>query len=199
MTFVRTLDGPPALAAMHAEHLARRARMAGSPTLPAALAPQLPPPFKVPRATIEIPPAISAPVVAPLTLGDIARLAVVERRRRHDEMLARAPALKGGHKPTRAPVTTLQEILVAVCTYYGVSAHDVKSERRTFGIVLPRQIIAWLGKSLTLRSLPEVGRFLNRDHTTILHACRKIEAAMQVDGHLSDDLDALADALRQDA
>lgn len=62
-----------------------------------------------------------------------------------------------------------------VCEKYGVKWTDVISSRRTLAVVLPRQIIAYLCREYTLRSLPEIGQFLGgRDHTTILHAWRKI-------------------------
>ena len=61
---------------------------------------------------------------------------------------------------------------------YNVSRSDILSERRTAAVVQPRQIAMYLSKVLTLRSLPEIGRrFGGRDHTTVLHAVRKIEKA----------------------
>lgn len=64
--------------------------------------------------------------------------------------------------------------------YYGVSVMDVLSHRRTADVMRPRQIAMYLAKTLTLRSLPEIGRrFGGRDHTTVLHAVRKIEALIE--------------------
>lgn len=184
------------LAVMHAEHLARRARMAGPPTLPAALAPQRPPPFRYAPRTAIIP--TMPPPAAELSAGDVARLAVVEHRRRIDELMSRSPPLKGGRQPVRPPVTTLQEITAAVCAMYAVTALDIKSGRRTANVVLPRQIVAYLGKILTMRSLPEIGHYLgDRDHTTILHSVRKIDRLRQTDDALHGDLAALTHALRQ--
>jgi chromosomal replication initiator protein len=58
----------------------------------------------------------------------------------------------------------------------------------------------YLAKTLTSRSLPEIGRrFGGRDHTTVLHAIRKIEALKQQDGTLKDELDSLSRALKDGA
>ena len=62
--------------------------------------------------------------------------------------------------------------------HFGVNRGDLLSSRRNRSIVRPRQIGMYLAKSLTARSLPEIGRrFGGRDHTTVLHAIRKIEFA----------------------
>lgn len=64
--------------------------------------------------------------------------------------------------------------------YFGVDVMDVLSQRRTANVMRPRQIGMYLAKTLTLRSLPEIGRrFGGRDHTTVLHAVRKIEALIE--------------------
>jgi chromosomal replication initiator protein len=59
-------------------------------------------------------------------------------------------------------------------------------------VVWPRQIGMWLAKQLTARSLPEIGRrFGNRDHTTVLHAIRKIEGELNGNQRLRDELEDL--------
>lgn len=68
------------------------------------------------------------------------------------------------------------KIQMATARYYNVSRADILSHRRTNNVVKPRQIAMYLCKILTMKSLPEIGRmFDDRDHTTILHAVRKIE------------------------
>jgi len=70
----------------------------------------------------------------------------------------------------------VEEILKLVSAHYNVTRADLLSSRRTASVVRPRQIAMYLSKTLTLRSLPEIGRrFGGRDHTTVLHAVRKIE------------------------
>ena len=71
----------------------------------------------------------------------------------------------------------IEDIQIAVCRHYRISRHDMISGRRTANIVFPRQVAYYLSKKLTLRSLPEIGRrFGGKDHTTVLHGIRKIEA-----------------------
>jgi chromosomal replication initiator protein len=66
------------------------------------------------------------------------------------------------------------------------------SSRRTANVVRPRQIAMYLAKVLTLRSLPEIGRrFGGRDHTTVLHAVRKIEGLVNGDRGLADEIEVL--------
>jgi chromosomal replication initiation ATPase DnaA len=81
----------------------------------------------------------------------------------------------------------VDQIQRAVCEQYGVSRDDIVSARRTANIVRPRQVAMYLAKTLTLRSLPDIGRrFGGRDHTTVLHAVRKITAATERDPELSE-------------
>ena len=76
-------------------------------------------------------------------------------------------------EPKRVKIEDIQKL---VATHYNVSRADILSSRRTANVVRPRQIAMYLSKVLTLRSLPEIGRrFGGRDHTTVLHAVRKIE------------------------
>ena len=77
----------------------------------------------------------------------------------------------------------------ASAKYYGVTWTDIKSARRTNDVVRPRQVAMYLAKKITLKSLPEIGRhFGNRDHTTVLHAVRKIGRLILVDAGLAYDV-----------
>ncbi len=92
-------------------------------------------------------------------------------------------------EPRRVKV---EEILKLVSNHYNVSRQDILSSRRTAVVVKPRQVAMYLAKILTLRSLPEIGRrFGGRDHTTVLHAVRKIEALSAKDSALHDELELL--------
>ena len=94
-----------------------------------------------------------------------------------------------GQEPRRIKI---DEILKVVSRHFGVSRTDLLSERRHRSVVWPRQIGMYLAKHLTSRSLPEIGRrFGGRDHTTVLHAIRKIEAHLQGDPSLQSELDEL--------
>jgi len=79
-----------------------------------------------------------------------------------------------------------------VARQYNVSRADLLSSRRTANVVRPRQVAMYLAKVLTLRSLPEIGRrFGGRDHTTVLHAVRKIENLASSDSALADEIEGL--------
>lgn len=94
---------------------------------------------------------------------------------------------------TREPKRVkIEEIQKLVANHYNVTRADILSSRRTANVVRPRQIAMYLAKVLTPRSLPEIGRrFGGRDHTTVLHAVRKIEALAKADGKLSEEVDLL--------
>jgi chromosomal replication initiator protein len=92
-------------------------------------------------------------------------------------------------EPKRVRIEDIQRI---VARQYNVSRADLLSSRRTANVVRPRQVAMYLAKVLTLRSLPEIGRrFGGRDHTTVLHAVRKIEALSGNDTALSDEIESL--------
>lgn len=91
----------------------------------------------------------------------------------------------------------IDDILRVVAKHYGVQRGDLLSSRRNQSIVRPRQIGMYLAKSLTSRSLPEIGRrFGGRDHTTVLHAIRKIDSLKQQDAVLREEIDVLARSLK---
>jgi chromosomal replication initiator protein len=92
-------------------------------------------------------------------------------------------------EPKRVKIEDIQKL---VASHYNVTKADIVSARRTANVVRPRQIAMYLAKTLTPRSLPEIGRrFGGRDHTTVLHAVRKIEALAGTDGRLSEEIDLL--------
>ena len=73
-----------------------------------------------------------------------------------------------------------------------MSKGDILSQRRHRSVVWPRQIGMYLAKQLTSRSLPEIGRrFGNRDHTTVLHAIRKIDGEINNSVRLKDEIEEL--------
>ncbi|MGI9366961.1 MAG: chromosomal replication initiator protein DnaA [Rhizobiaceae bacterium] len=86
----------------------------------------------------------------------------------------------------------IEDIQKVAARHYNVTKNDLLSNRRTRVIVRPRQIAMYLSKVLTPRSLPEIGRrFGGRDHTTVLHAVRKIESLLQEDDKLSHEIELL--------
>jgi chromosomal replication initiator protein len=92
-------------------------------------------------------------------------------------------------EPKRVRIEDIQRI---VARHYNVSKTELLSNRRTRTIVKPRQVAMYLSKVMTPRSLPEIGRrFGGRDHTTVLHAVRKIEDLSGTDNTLAQELELL--------
>ena len=71
---------------------------------------------------------------------------------------------------------TVEDIQKTVVSYYNISMHDFMSSRRSRAVARPRQIAMYLSKKMTSKSLPDIGRrFSGRDHTTVIHAIKKVE------------------------
>src|SRR5690606_37083053 len=87
---------------------------------------------------------------------------------------------------------TIEEIQKKVAAHYSIKLNDMVSHRREREVARPRQVAMYLAKQLTSRSLPEIGkRFGDRDHTTVLHAVRRIEELRATDATFAEDLDLL--------
>jgi chromosomal replication initiator protein len=100
-----------------------------------------------------------------------------------------------GQDPGRIKI---DDILKVVGRHYNVSKNDLLSPRRARSVVVPRQIGMYLAKKLTSRSLPEIGRrFGGRDHSTVLHAVRKIDDLVRADEKLAKDVAALIRLIEQ--
>lgn len=86
-------------------------------------------------------------------------------------------------------IVRLQDIIAVVARFYNRTINDMKSARRTADIVRPRQVAMYLCRELTARSTPEIGRHLGgKDHTTVLHGCRKIEELIKTDPFLCQEV-----------
>ena len=85
-------------------------------------------------------------------------------------------------------LVTLESIQKTVAEYYKVRVSELLSKKRTRSIARPRQLAMALAKELTNHSLPEIGEaFGGRDHTTVLHACRKITELKESDARIAED------------
>ena len=85
-------------------------------------------------------------------------------------------------------LVTLESIQKTVAEYYKIRVSDLLSKKRTRSIARPRQLAMALAKELTSHSLPEIGdAFGGRDHTTVLHACRKIVELKETDSRIDED------------
>jgi len=87
---------------------------------------------------------------------------------------------------------SIDHIQRMVCKKFGITQLDMLSSRRTRNLTVPRQIAMYLCKTMTFKSLPEIGRRFNgRDHTTVLHAIRKMAHLVQVDAEISETVSEL--------
>ena len=85
-------------------------------------------------------------------------------------------------------LVTIENIIKVVAEYYKIRVADILSKRRTRSLARPRQFAMALCKELTNHSLPEIGdAFGGRDHTTVLHACRKVVELRESNQRLSED------------
>nr|WP_238589451.1 chromosomal replication initiator protein DnaA [Legionella cincinnatiensis] len=85
-------------------------------------------------------------------------------------------------------LVTIENIQKTVAEYYKVKVADLLSKRRSRSIARPRQMAMALSKELTNHSLPEIGdHFGGRDHTTVIHACRKVKELIQDDSDFAED------------
>ena len=87
---------------------------------------------------------------------------------------------------------TIDEIQKSVAAHFNVRVSDMHSARRARSVARPRQVAMYLAKQLTTRSLPEIGRkFGGRDHTTVMHAVRKVEELREHDSGFAEDVELL--------
>ena len=87
---------------------------------------------------------------------------------------------------------TIEEIQKRVAEYFQIRVSDMSSARRARSVARPRQVAMYLAKQLTTRSLPEIGRsFGGRDHTTVMHAVKKVEELSKLDSGFAEDVELL--------
>jgi chromosomal replication initiator protein len=87
---------------------------------------------------------------------------------------------------------SIEEIQKKVAEHFNVKISDMHSSRRLRTVARPRQIAMYLSKEMTTKSLPEIGRkFGGRDHTTVMHAVKKVVELLTEDPSLSEDIDLL--------
>ena len=95
---------------------------------------------------------------------------------------------------------TIDEIQKKTAEYYKLDLRELHSARRARRVARPRQVAMYLARELTSRSLPDIGRrFGGRDHTTVLHACRRIEALCKTDPVFQQEVDFLRKVLGRPA
>lgn len=116
----------------------------------------------------------------------------------HAELVGRAITLESAqevlHDLLRASNrrVTIEEIQKKVAEHYNIRLADMSSARRARAVARPRQVAMYLSKQLTARSLPEIGRkFGDRDHTTVMHAVRKVEELCSTEPTFAEDVELL--------
>lgn len=116
----------------------------------------------------------------------------------HAELVGRAITLESTqevlHDLLRANDrrVTIDEIQKRVAEHFNIRVADMHSARRARTVARPRQVAMYLAKILTARSLPEIGRkFGGRDHTTVMHAVKKVEELRQTDPAFAEDVELL--------
>jgi chromosomal replication initiator protein len=93
---------------------------------------------------------------------------------------------------------TIEEIQIRVAQHFNIKVAEMHSPRRARAVARPRQVAMYLAKQLTSRSLPEIGRkFGNRDHTTVMHADRKIRQQMAERRSLYNQIAELTNRIKQ--
>jgi chromosomal replication initiator protein len=103
----------------------------------------------------------------------------------------------GAPAPGTARRPTIEEIQEMTADAYGITRDDLLSDSRKAAFALPRQVAMYLAREHTGETLPAIGaRFGGRNHTTVLHACRRIAERMATDPEAFDAVRRLTDALR---
>lgn len=113
-----------------------------------------------------------------------------------DVFLVDLEATNPGKAKAWRDVCPVRDIVSNVSSFYNISVIDLLSQRRAPVVVLPRQVAMYLAKTLTTRSLPEIGRVIGgRDHTTILHGVRKITEMVKTDATLAEEISIITGRL----
>ena len=169
----------------HQQHRERQARTAAK-----AYRPPVAMPTHLPAPVFEI-------IAAPVAESEIEpEPAPVTKRRYFRTVYTRPIGPRNDLDLCPIPYVRIRWIIEVVAHKFRVDLIDIYSARRTAGIVAPRQIAMYLAKRLTLASLPEIGRhFGGRDHTTVLHAVRKMARREIADAAFKVRLAKLSDAI----
>ncbi|UGV24205.1 chromosomal replication initiator protein DnaA [Rhodopseudomonas boonkerdii] len=154
---------------------------------------------RVHHASFDVPEAVLEYLARSITHNGRDLEGAINRLLAHSKLNATAVTLEMAEREVRDLIRPMEpkrikieDIQRVVARQYNVSRSDLLSSRRTANVVRPRQVAMYLAKTLTLRSLPEIGRrFGGRDHTTVLHAVRKIEALVGKDTTLQDEVESL--------
>lgn len=168
--------------AMHVETIKRRQRLGCDPSVRIIPKPKFNP---IPIRTVEI--KVPAEAVTQVPVVVIAPVFIPESAQ---------PVIVSPPEPPSITCPTVAAIKLVVCNKYKASLLEMDSARRTADVVKPRQIAMYLARHLTLNSYPQIGRYTGgKDHTTVIHAVRRIAELRATDPQLDADLKDLESAL----
>ena len=157
---------------------------------------------KLPRATI--PDGVLEQVAAELDVSPRELLGVLMKLATYADLTGKPVTAEvaedaigsGSRAATGDHRVTIDEIQKKTAEYYKLDLRELHSARRARRVARPRQVAMYLARELTSRSLPDIGRrFGGRDHTTVLHACRRIEALCKTDPVFQQEVDFLRKVL----
>jgi chromosomal replication initiator protein len=155
---------------------------------------------KLPRATISE--AVLEQVAADLNASPRELLGVLMKLATYADLTGKAVTAEVAEEAIGSRATagdhrvTIDEIQKKTAEYYKLDLRELHSPRRARRVARPRQVAMYLARELTSRSLPDIGRrFGGRDHTTVLHACRRIEELCKSDPVFQQEVDFLRKVL----
>ncbi|HEY4264742.1 MAG TPA: chromosomal replication initiator protein DnaA [Micropepsaceae bacterium] len=157
---------------------------------------------KLPRATI--PESVLEQVATELNVSPRELLGVLMKLATYADLTGKPVTAEvaeeaigsGSRAATGDHRVTIDEIQKKTAEYYKLDLRELHSARRARRVARPRQVAMYLARELTSRSLPDIGRrFGGRDHTTVLHACRRIEALCKTDPVFQQEVDFLRKVL----
>ncbi len=108
-----------------------------------------------------------------------------------------AKLLKDKLGPEKQLNISIDDVIKAVANHYNLSFADVKGKKRTKNIMMPRQIAMYIAREMTEYSTTELGAEFNKDHTTVMHACQKIEEAIKNDSQLESNIELIMRSLKE--
>lgn len=108
-----------------------------------------------------------------------------------------AKLLKDKLGPEKQLNVSIDDVIKAVANHYNLSFADVKGKKRTKNIMMPRQIAMYIAREMTEYSTTELGAEFNKDHTTVMHACQKIEEAIKNDSQLESNIELIMKTLKE--
>lgn len=107
-------------------------------------------------------------------------------------------ALHPSQAPRPVPLATFNHLVEVTAREFHITAAEIRSTRRHNKATLPRQVVMALACESLLMSLPQVGHQLERDHTTVLHAVRKVRERREIDQHFDSQVRAIARAIGEE-